>query len=488
MFPETPVSSPTAARVWGVVAWLTFGLLTVAAILLVPRHEPWFDEAQAWLLARDASWWDIIWKYARYEGSPSLWHTLLILPAKCGAPPIVLNGISAALALTGAALLLFKCPLPPWLRMLLVGGFFFFYQYGIVARSYALLVPLLWLTALSYPARFERPWRYVGLLIAVSQVSLHAAWIAGVLVTIFFGEALWVRRWPLARWGSLVAAFAANTAFIIAQLWPAPDAYSPPAPSAVTHDWQGLRLMGLDTISPWPWFSGLVLLCALLFFYTRGVLLSYVLTTAGLVVVFTFKFFSVWHQGMLFALLILHFWLGWVNPTRRHLGTVPDRFWTGAALGALGLTALVHVRWSIQASCNDWRFPYSGSREAAAYLREHGIDQERVHMFKFSTCAVLLYLDHNPFANVAPYTPGAFWVWSREAFAGQTPRAIVQGDPPWILVGAQLRPAVEPIPPSLPGYAIEKVFPGRIVWKDGFDRTDSYYLYRRVAPPENLGQ
>jgi hypothetical protein len=212
------------------------------------------------------------------------------------------------------------------------------------------------------------------------------------------------------------------------------------------------------------------------------VLLSYLLTTAGLLALFAFRFFSIWHQGMLFALLILHAWLAWASPMRRSLGSVTDRWWPSITAGMLTLAAAVQVWWAAMAGWHDWEFPYSGSRDAAVYLHEHGLDRQRIHIFKFSTCATLLYLDRNPFANVAPFMPGSFWVWTQAIFAGQSPEAVLRGNPPWILVGAQLRPPVEPkTPPPLPGYTIEQVFPGRMVWKDGFYRTDSYYLYRRVA-------
>jgi len=266
---ESPVSLPTS-RVWQITALAVLVILAAALALLVPRHEPWFDEAQAWLLARDASCRDIVWKYARYEGSPSLWHLLLVLPAKAGAPPLMLNAISAALALAGGALLLFKSPLPRPLRALLPLGFFFFYQYGVVARSYALLVPLLWLTAIVHARRFEHPWRFVGTLILLSHVSLHAAWIAGSMMTIFCGEIWWRERWPLSRWAPLVAAFAANTALIVAILWPPPDLYSPPWVATRDRTIQVLHEMWLDSVAPWPWLAVLVLLCAAGFFYTRG--------------------------------------------------------------------------------------------------------------------------------------------------------------------------------------------------------------------------
>lgn len=471
------------SNAWRIVAMAMLTLLAVAAALLVPEHEPWFDEVQAWFLARDASPWDILWKYARYEGSPSLWHMLLTIPAKAGAPPMALNCISATLAVAGAALLLFRSPFPPYLRVLLPATYFFFYQYGIVARNYALLMPLLWLVAVVFPRRFEHPWRYVGMLMVVTQVSLHAAWIGGSLMLCFLWDAWQREKWPLARLVPFTLAFAVDTAVIIAQLWPPADIYGPPwekmdQARVITALNETLFL----TVLPWPVIAAAVLICAGCFFYTRGVLFSYLLSVTGLLALFIFRFYSVWHGGMIFALLILHTWLAWVSPVRRSIGSVADRSWPTITAGALTFTAIVQVYWSAMAGWHDWKFAYSGSREAAEYLRERGIDKQRIHAFKFATCAVLIGLDRNPFANLVPFMPGSFWVWTKQIFAGQTPAALVQGKPEWIMAGAQLRPAVDVVPPPLPGYALDHVFSGRIIWKDGFYRTDSYYLYKRVAP------
>ncbi|EDY20802.1 hypothetical protein CfE428DRAFT_1999 [Chthoniobacter flavus Ellin428] len=278
-------SSPSASSAIALrIATVTMlVVLAIAAILLVPKHEPWFDEVQAWFLARDASVWDILWKYARYEGSTSLWHLLLTIPAKAGAPAMTLNFVSAALAVIGGALLLFRSPFPPLLRLLLPVTYFFFYQYGIVARNYALLMPLLWLVAVVYPARFTHPWRYVVMLIIVTQVSLHAAWMGGSLMVCFLWEAWHRMRWSISRLRPFTLAFAVDTALIVAQLWPPADIFGPP--------WEkmnqerittALSEVLLGTVLPWPAISALVLLCAVCFFYTRGVLLSYLLSVAGL--------------------------------------------------------------------------------------------------------------------------------------------------------------------------------------------------------------
>jgi hypothetical protein len=449
--------------------------------LLVPRHEAWFDEAQAWLLARDASPWDIIWRYARYEGSPSLWHMLLLIPAKAGAPYVTLNFISGALAMCGAALLLFKSPFPRLLRVLLPAGFFFFYQFGLVARNYALMMPLLWILALLYPGRFTHPWRYVLGLIVLTQVNLHGSLIAGTLMTVFVCEAWWGERWSQARLAPLVFAFAADTVFIVVQLFPPSDMSSPHWYLDSHRTRQVFEEMFLGCVLPWPWASAVVFLVAGCFFYTRGVLLSYLFSTFLVLAVFIFRFFSPWHQGIIYALLIFHAWLAWQSPRRRRIGPVPEKCWPALTAGVLTITALVQVWWSVVSSWNDWRYPYSGTRAAAQYLHEHGIDQERIHIFKFSNIAVLPYLDHNPFANVAPFMPGDFWVWTKAIYAGQSPQGVVQGNPKWILVGAQLKPAEEPkTAPPIPGYTSVAIFPGHMFWKTGFVQTDSYYLYRRV--------
>lgn len=53
-------------------------------------HEPWFDEAQAWQIARSASIKDILFKIPHWEGHPQLWHLLLVPFAKLGAPYLFL--------------------------------------------------------------------------------------------------------------------------------------------------------------------------------------------------------------------------------------------------------------------------------------------------------------------------------------------------------------------------------------------------------------
>lgn len=102
---------PKAARTKGnrsAMPLLRLCLLSVIfisyALLLgfgITHHEPWFDEAQAWLLARDSTPLDLINRHLRYEGSPGLWHFILSIFAKSGLPYQSVALVAAFFALTG---------------------------------------------------------------------------------------------------------------------------------------------------------------------------------------------------------------------------------------------------------------------------------------------------------------------------------------------------------------------------------------------------
>src|SRR5436853_2707169 len=80
---------------------IVFAIYVTLLAVAVSHHEPWMDEAQAWLLAKDTSFKELFLKYLRYEGSPGLWHLILMIPAKLGLPYFSINILSAIFAATG---------------------------------------------------------------------------------------------------------------------------------------------------------------------------------------------------------------------------------------------------------------------------------------------------------------------------------------------------------------------------------------------------
>lgn len=151
------------------------------SIFVGANHEPWSDEAQSWLIARDATVGEILCTIERYEGTPPLWHLLLKVLINLGYKYEYLYLISVFFSSLGVVLLLFKLKLPNVIKILLPFTYFFLYEYTVKARSYCLIFPLLVLIAIIYKDRKEKVILYNFLLAILASISLHSALISGIL-------------------------------------------------------------------------------------------------------------------------------------------------------------------------------------------------------------------------------------------------------------------------------------------------------------------
>lgn len=152
-------------------------------------HEPWFDEAQAWAIARSGSLKEILFEIPHYEGHPPLWHLILVTFAKLGAPyELSLAVVNIFFMTLAVAVLLFKSPFPKLIRCLLPFNFFLFYQYGVVSRPYCILVLAIFLAAACYKNRNEHPVKYLLCLALMCAVHSYGIIIAGCLCIVWLIE------------------------------------------------------------------------------------------------------------------------------------------------------------------------------------------------------------------------------------------------------------------------------------------------------------
>lgn len=152
-------------------------------------HEPFFDEAEAWQIARSATLKTLLLETTHYEGHPPLWHLVLMPLAKAGAP-YELSLTLVSLAFMGAAvfLILWYAPFPRLVRLLLPFTYFFFYQYGVISRVYCLMTLALVLLAMAYRRRNEKPGRYVAVLILMCVTLAYGLVFAGGLALVWLWE------------------------------------------------------------------------------------------------------------------------------------------------------------------------------------------------------------------------------------------------------------------------------------------------------------
>lgn len=152
-------------------------------------HEPWFDEAQAWAIARSGTIKEILFEIPHYEGHPPLWHLILVPFAKLGAPyELSLAIVNIFFMTLAVAVLLFKSPFPKLIRCLLPFNFFLFYQYGVISRPYCILVLAMFLAALCYKNRNEYPVKYLLSLALMCAVHSYGIMIAGGLCIVWLIE------------------------------------------------------------------------------------------------------------------------------------------------------------------------------------------------------------------------------------------------------------------------------------------------------------
>lgn len=411
--------------------------------VLGPMHEPWRDEAQSWMLARDAPLPTLLFKYLRHEGHPALWYLILWVPAHLHLGYRFLWVISCLIAWAGIWVLLRYAPFPAYLKLLLPFTFFLAYQYSVVARSYVLFPLLCFLIALFY--RDPRP-RFVGfalLLGLLANVSIHGTLIALALMPLYWHR---LRTTQAARpvrrdlWLGC-AIFGCLLLFVAACLWPtmgalpalsptlnrivnklslpdpdgraaAPPQNAPapalpvnppanpvpsatPAPPPASPPSVGLaKLRNTPTVLTYAFaswaplalaFEGLVMV----FLYRRGQLLlgiPLLLLAVFLVAVYA----APWHLGLLWVAFLMVLWMAWDT------GPVPPRIQRWVAW-SLALLCILQLPWTLHAFAFDATHLTSPDKAVADYVaalppgtRIGGIG---------NAIAVEPYFDHNIYFN-----------------------------------------------------------------------------------------
>lgn len=166
-----------------------FIYLAVNGVLLV-LHEPWRDEANVWLMARELSPIELLLEI-KYQGHPCLWYFLVMPFAKIGFPFRVIGIISYCIMAVTAGVLLQKAPVHFITKMFCLFSPIFTYFYSDIARNYCLIALLLMVLAWQYTERNTHVIRYGLLLGFLIQADTIAIPIAGLISAMWLLENLW---------------------------------------------------------------------------------------------------------------------------------------------------------------------------------------------------------------------------------------------------------------------------------------------------------
>jgi len=138
-------------------ALVVTALYAAVVALLSARHEPWTDELNLWLIARDAPGWAGFQKILDHGGHGRLWHTLQWVLARATGSFTAAQALQCAIATSAVWIQARHAPFPRLARALLPLGIFPLFEYGVIARPYG-LATALWFTACAlWPAARSRP-------------------------------------------------------------------------------------------------------------------------------------------------------------------------------------------------------------------------------------------------------------------------------------------------------------------------------------------
>lgn len=415
---------------------LAFVLYIAIIAIVMCFHEPWFDEAQSWLIARDSSLADIISVRTHYEGHPPFWNLLLAIAAKNGVPyEFGIKGIQLVCASLLGAWLIFKSPFKSTSSLatfLIPFTYFACFQYGVTSRPYALLCLSLLVAAHywnSADSKTSSAWKLAISLMFMCLLSVYGiafaagftiAWIwrvfsKNISKTLNFSSILhaikatiasnWAR---LISWGLIAIFGAAN----LALAWPAKNAFATratidgnstiakcfafifvmPSESMFTSFYGdiSMRRMPFDflPITICTIFSLVIWAFAIKIAKRRKLLAVLVIPYLVLTIV-AVRYFTLHHAGLIFVFLLSVLWISHIKEPLSNkdipaifvkVAPTKFRFIKNKAFKINLLISIIlapSLIWNAFACVNDILFDYSPSRAVAQYISSNHLQNKR---------------------------------------------------------------------------------------------------------------
>lgn len=406
----------TTNKLWIVKHARALSFIAYMAVVAVVMyfHEPWFDEAQSWLIARDSSFADLLTLRPHYEGHPPLWTLLLSIPAKTSVPyEIGLKGVQFLCAALLGGWLIFRAPFNRLTIALLPFTYFICFQYGVTARPYALLCVSLLMVAHYWKYADSKPsntWKLVLSLVLMCAISAY-----GIAIAAGFALAWVVRSVQIAGIKNAVCEIFSNInrllgwillAFVgfasIACIWPAANAFGSRATfSGNSHLIQFLYfIFVVPSESMFTAFAGdvslrrmslgilptiiCVLISILIWAFAiciakrRKMLVSLILPYLTFAIIAT-QYFTLHHAGIVFVFFIAQLWMCVANKPLNFDITLANKLSNKCAFTQSIIVILLapSLIWNIFACVNDIRFDYSGSRALAQFIQKNHAENKR---------------------------------------------------------------------------------------------------------------
>ena len=386
---------------------IVLGAYGVVSAVGLHYHELFLDEAHHFLVSRDSPSLGDFYYNLRYDGHPRLWGALLYLITHfITTDPVGMQVLQWLFVMAGAYVLLRYGPFALWMKVVILAGYYFLYEYNVLSRNYAIGIWMLWLCCHLLRDAERNAWWIGALILLMCNAHLFFSF-ASIGIFLFLLVDWWKRRWRVGRLMVVAIFFAVGltTAIIQAQTPSVDNVNMTPvhagewlsgknlkfAAGALVQGWlpvpqvNGGRFWNtgwlngghLGRVVPWLLFLALLgfpavvlrrRLAAMVFYYSGvGLMLLFFVVT---------QMTANRYFGMVYIFFLAAAWLmaegsgpvegsGMVlSPVSIPGGRVLRRWWWIGWLGIL----LVQVLVGVYAFEEDVRRPFSQSRNTAEYL------------------------------------------------------------------------------------------------------------------------
>lgn len=401
---------------------LVIAVYAVINFLILSRHEPWRDEAQTWLVARDAPIVSILFGQNLYERHPALWYLLLAPLAKSGLPYISQALLHMALAVGAVALFILRSPFSRLTKYLFVFSYYMMSEYAVIARSYILGILLLFALADLYPRKLHHPLVYALLVFLLFNTHFLYFLMAASFALLFVIECIHRKKFGEPKLWLSVALMSLGAAF----------AFSQGALLPQDHAEYG-RILGFDPEAPFfalakafipidldvsrPLAEGLGIFATVIIFLSlvkKPAAFCFAgFSLAGLMYILASQFPGhLRHFGLALMALLTALWIGASEPERswipwpRLSGGIKNFSTTLCyrySIIILNVAFLISLKYTFMAHSLDFHHDFSGSKKMARYLQTL---RTHVPLDRF----VIVANPSDSASAVLPYLPGRkFW-------------------------------------------------------------------------------
>jgi hypothetical protein len=431
---EQGIMKKDKSVIWAVSVILLYSLLNIIVLI---HHEPWEDEAQAWLIARDL---DIIsiFKQMAYEGTPALWHILLFPLAKAGLPYISEFILHLVIAITTVTVFVLYAPFSRLTKVLFIFSYYMAYEYSIIARSYSLSVLLLFLIAALYVNRFEYPIRYSILVFLLFNTNVHSFFIAFSLTVLFAWELHRNEiKGVLSRIGVSVMLTGGFWAFL--QLLSPPDNFTY---GIFSENKTYLAPFAAIAYAFFPWHTInflsvnlrlIFIVISFLIFYTiilsvlrkPAVLFILVISFSGLFYIFALKYTgAVRHYGLILIIFLFAIWISkyYSDSQIRLLEVSSNINLSKLSIAIINSCLALSLLYALEIQYLDYKYTFSGAKGMADFIKRNHLTDHIIvsHSMPGVITSLLPYLPGKKFWYADIENFGTLGTYNKKYLAGET--------------------------------------------------------------------